>query len=192
MGKLYSADQCLLDHNDQLKNSRPGRLFYIYRMRSYLICLVAAFFFISCGGSGNVPAPGVESSSGMDTKAAVRSVALDSMDILFFTKPFTDSTRYTRYFSTVKVSDSSFFNALETALNGPSAVLEKPRPCLSEGKIILPKGGDAFKVIYFSRSKETSCNYIYDIRDGLFYYHPLSLEISAGLSDFETRAEKVQ
>lgn len=159
-------------------------------MRADLICLVALFFFSSCGGSGNGPRP--ESDSKMGAKAAERSVDEDSVDILYFTKPFTDSTRYTRYFSAVKVGDSSFVNALEAALNGPSAVLEKPRPCLSEGKIIIPRGGDAFKVIYFSRSKEASCNYIYDIRDGVFYYHPLSGEIASGLNNFETGAKKVQ
>jgi hypothetical protein len=81
---------------------------------------------------------------------------------------------------------------LEAALNGQSALLEKPRPCLSEGKIIIPKGGDAFKVIYFSRSKEASCNYIYDIRDGVFYYHPLSGELESSLNNFENGAKKVQ
>ena len=160
-------------------------------MRGDLICLVAIFFFTSCGGPGNGSGPGQESNLKLETKA-ISSVAVDSVDILYFTKPFTDSTRYTRYFSAVKVGDSSFVNALEAALNGPSAVLEKPLPCLSEGKIIIPKGGDAFKVIYFSRSKEASCNYIYDIRDGVFYYHPLSGEIVSWLNNFETRAKKVQ
>jgi hypothetical protein len=127
----------------------------------------------------------------LETKAS-SYVAVDSVDILYFIKPFTDSTRYARYFSAVKVGDSSFVNALEAALDGPSSVLEKPRPCLSEGKIIIPRGGDAFKVIYFSRSKEASCNYIYDIRDGVFYYHPLSGEIVKGLNNFETGAKKVQ
>jgi hypothetical protein len=161
-------------------------------MRLDLLFLVAAFFLVSCGGAGNAPRPEKETSNLLDAKNEAHPLSGDSIDILYFTKPFTDTLRYTRYFSAVKVSDSSFLEALDAALSGPSAVLDKPRPCLSEGKIILPKGGDAFKVIYFSRSQEPSCNYIYDIRDGLFYYHPLSLEISSGLNAFETRAKKLQ
>ena len=161
-------------------------------MRSDILCLIVLFFVSSCGGSGNGTGPLQESNSKMKKRAAERSVAVDSVDILYFTKPFTDSARYTRYFSAVKVGDSSFVYALEAALNGPSVVSEKTRPCLSEGKIIIPRGGDAFKEIYFSRSKEASCNYIYDIRDGVFYYHPLSGEIASGLNNFETGAKKVQ
>lgn len=158
-------------------------------MKGYLIYLVAIIFLTSCGGSEN--GPGQEINSKLQTRAT-SSANLDSLDILYFTKPFTDSSRYTRFFSAVKVGDSSFLKTLEAALRGPSVVLEKPRPCFSEGKIIIPRGGDVFKVIYFSRAGEASCNYIYDIRDGVFYYYPLSGEMVSWLNDFEPRAKKVQ
>ncbi|HSF45162.1 MAG TPA: hypothetical protein VLA58_04100 [Chitinophagaceae bacterium] len=152
-------------------------------MKMLLFLFVPLFFASGCGTGRNTE---------KYTSAEVQSRAVDSIDILYFKKPFTDSSRYTRYYRTVRVSDSTFYHLLENALSGPSVVMEKPKACLSEGKIIIPKGRDAFKVVYFSRSEQEACNYIYVIRNGLFYYHTLSREILTVLNDFERKAEDVE
>lgn len=160
-------------------------------MRTIIICTLLAVLISSCGGSGKNEVN--EAATITETvDSSIAAFAKDSLDILFFTKPFTDSSRYTRYFSVVKVKDSSFESTLSNTLKGPSFIMEKQRPCLSEGKINIPKGGDAYKVLYFSRSGEKQCRYIYEIKDGVFLYYQIPDEMVAALNKLEKVAVKVE
>lgn len=161
-------------------------------MRTIIFCSFLAVLICRCGGSGKdkVKENAIVSATTADPN--ITDFAQDSIDILYFTKPFTDSTRYTRYFSVAKVKDSSLDTSLSKILNSPSALMDKPRSCLSEGKIIIPKGGDAYKVLYFSRSGEKQCRYIYEIKDGMFLYYQVPDEMVATLNKLEKVAVKVE
>lgn len=122
-------------------------------------------------------------------KSIIQFPALaDSLDILFFKKPFTDKERYQRYFKILHVKDSVLVKTLNYSLQ--LEVVEdllSPKKCMSEGKIILPLGGDAFKTIYFSRM-ETDCPYLYLIKDGHFLYYPMDTALNRMLNIGEKNA----
>jgi hypothetical protein len=160
-------------------------------MRTILFFSFLAVLISSCGGSDKDKLKQIANVPVASADSKVAAFATDSIDILYFTKPFTDSSRYTRYFSVVKVSDSTLERLLSKTLAGPSSIMDKPRPCLSEGKIVIPKGGDAFKVLYFSRTGDKQCRYIYEIKDGQFLYYQITEELEAGLNKFEKIAVKV-
>jgi hypothetical protein len=110
------------------------------------------------------------------------------VDILYFKKPFTDSVRYTRFYKVTQSTDSVFFESLKRALAQHHQKLEAPRKCLSEGKIQIPLGGDAFKVVYFSRA-ETGCNYLYIIQDGAFLYYEMPADVNRYLIELEKQSK---
>jgi hypothetical protein len=161
-------------------------------MRAIFFYSFLAVLVSSCGGSDKDKLKRVANVSVASADSNVAVFATDSIDLLYFTKPFTDSSRYTRYFSVAKVSDSTLERLLSITLDGPSSIMDKPRPCLSEGKIVIPKGGDAFKVLYFSRTGENQCRYIYEIKDGQFLYYQITEALEAGLNKFEKIAVKVE
>jgi hypothetical protein len=150
-----------------------------------------AVLISSCGGSGKNEVKEVATVTIAAADPKLAPFATDSIDVLFFKKPFTDSSRYTRYFIMAMAKDSSFEAALSSTLKGPSSIMDKPRTCLSEGKIIIPKGGDAYKTLYFSRSGEKQCRYIYEIKEGLFLYYQIPDDVVAVLNELEKHAVKV-
>ncbi len=50
-----------------------------------------------------------------------------SADILFFRKPFEDSTRYTRFFKSLQTSDTMFMASLRETFRGKSEKLSGPK-----------------------------------------------------------------
>jgi hypothetical protein len=144
---------------------------------------------MSCEGSGNKNAEmigidSVEAKTERTWTASVLPGKVDSFDILYYKKPFSDSTRYTRYFRVIHTSDSTLVSELNKIFNGNFVKLMEVKKCLSEGKIILPIGGDAFRVVYFSRI-DTDCSYLYYIKDGEFYYYEMSSLLKEKLNAFE-------
>lgn len=122
-----------------------------------------------------------------ETNRFVPSV-VDSVDILYFNKPFTDAERYQRFFRIVHVGDTAVINSLRTAFqNTVTEDLLNPKKCKSEGKIIVPTGGDAFKIIYFSRL-ETKCAYLYVIENGHFLYYQMDSSLNRLLNSLEFEA----
>jgi hypothetical protein len=109
---------------------------------------------------------------------------VDSVDLLYFRKPFTDSLRYQRFFTFIRSGDSSLISALRDNLELGFQEYVNPIDCLSEGKIIVPHGGDAFRIIYFSRT-QIPCSYIYVIDNGRFRYYPLTENVKKALDEWE-------
>jgi hypothetical protein len=109
---------------------------------------------------------------------------VDSFDILFYIKPFSDSTRYTRYFKISHASDSVTVNEMNKIFRSSFIKLTEVKKCQSEGKIIVPVGGEVFRVIYFSRTG-ADCAYLYYIKDGEFYYYEMSPLLNEKLNAFE-------
>lgn len=108
----------------------------------------------------------------------------DSLQLVYYKKPFLDKERYTRFFRTVSAKDTVLGRQLKMILSLPGAKQDSIRPCYSEGKVLIPLKGDAFQVIYFSRM-EAPCRYLYLIRDGAFYYYEMDALVEERLNDWE-------
>lgn len=105
----------------------------------------------------------------------------DTLQLVYYKKPFSDKERYTRFFRTASTVDSVLSRQLKAILSLPGVKQDSIRPCLSEGKVLIPLKGDAFQVVYFSRM-ETPCRYLYLIRDGSFYYYEMNALIEERLN----------
>lgn len=126
----------------------------------------------------------------VDEKVFVPATIQGPIEILYFKKPFTDSVRYTRYYMLAQTTDTVFFAQLRSAIQQRYDKLDAHRKCLSEGKIQIPLGGDAFKVVYFSRG-ETGCPYLYLIQEGMFYYFEMPRELDMHLNELEKQSKEI-
>ena len=115
-------------------------------------------------------------------------VISDSVEVLYYRKPFTDKERYTRFFSSLVTKDTGFIQSLKSILLLPGVKEDSLRACMSEGKINIPLKGDAYQVVYFSR-EAMPCNYLYVIRDGQFYYYLLDEPVLQKLNELEKGAK---
>lgn len=175
------------------------RLFLYFSMMVQRFALVI-FFLSSLLGCGDGRSSASKESAAVSTRESAEKEVREEIfipatiqgqvDILYFRKPFTDSVRYTRYYRVAQTTDTSFFAGLRAALQQRFEKLDAPRKCLSEGKMQVPLGGDAFKVVYFSR-KETGCPYLYVIKDGMFYYFELPAELNRFLIELEEQSKEV-
>jgi hypothetical protein len=118
----------------------------------------------------------------------ITKVTSDSVEVLYYRKPFTDKERYTRFFSSLVTKDIGFIQSLKSILLLPGVKEDSLRACMSEGKINIPLKGDAYQVVYFSR-EEKPCNYLYVIRDGQFYYYLLDEPVLQKLNELEKGAK---
>lgn len=112
----------------------------------------------------------------------------DSVEVLYYRKPFTDKERYTRFFSSLATKDTGFIQSLKSILLLPGVKEDSLRACMSEGKINIPLKGDAYQVVYFSREAEP-CKYLYVIREGQFYYYLLDESLLQKLNELEKQAK---
>jgi hypothetical protein len=147
----------------------------------------------SCGGEtrkdGRMNAPVTAIPGKMNP--TVLPARVDSFDILYYKKPFTDSLRYARFFKVVHSRDTTLLIEMNKVFGGSYTRLSEIKKCLSEGKIIFPLEGDAYRTIYFSRT-ESGCSYLYYIKDGAFYYYDISPAIIGRLNELEKKAVEPQ
>lgn len=116
--------------------------------------------------------------------------SLKSIDIIFFEKPFKDTERYQRYFTIYQIVHKNEFFLFRSSLKSNLVErIQEPRRCFSEGKIIVPIIGDAYKVIYFSRA-DSECSYLYFIKDGHFFYYSMPKALENLLNSLEKKAIK--
>ena len=147
-------------------------------MAKQILFLIICTVILSCSDTGKKNTDvrnNVSTQTKSDTpdKAGLIPSSIDSLEIIYYKKPFLDSTRYTRYFLITKTPDSIIVAELNRICQGYGVKLSELRKCQSEGKIVIPIGGDAFKVVYFSRTGG-DCSYVYIIKDGEFYYYKMS------------------
>lgn len=114
--------------------------------------------------------------------------SVDSIDVLYFKKPFQDKERYQRYFTHLNTRDSLLISYLRVNLQKSFSLLVNAKDCNSEGKIIVPLKGDAFKIIYFSRL-HTNCPYLYVIENGSFRYYEMDSIVHKQLNFLEPFAK---
>jgi hypothetical protein len=161
-------------------------------MNRSILVLIISSLILSCGGSGGKNSE-MRSTDPVVTETGETEITtflpqqVSDFDVIYYKKPFTDSVRYTRYFLTTHTTDSALVSELNRIFLGTFEKLPEVKKCQSEGKIIIPFGGDAFRVIYFSRTGG-DCSYIYYIRDGEFYYFSMSTLLSEKLDAIEKMA----
>lgn len=147
---------------------------------SILAALLTSLFACKSKSNKNSDGDPAKSLSKL-TQLDVRMNDADSLVIVFYNDPFTaDSLRYTRYYTQYQTTDTGIIQALlgNTAL--PFTKLDKPKPCRSEGKIWMFTKGKIFQTISFAYTKAT-CQFIYLIKDGFFYYMPIEPGLAAML-----------
>lgn len=107
---------------------------------------------------------------------------MDSVVVVYYTNPYTkDSLQYTRFYKQVSLIDSDFIHTIKSCIDKSFEKIEQPKPCRSEGKIWCFTKGKVFQTIYFSQHIST-CNFVYIIKDGMFYYTVLDMQLSEQIS----------
>jgi len=104
----------------------------------------------------------------------------DSVEVLFYTNPDGDPGRYTRFYNRVPATDSGLVISMKQSINKHFERLEKVKDCRSEGKIHFFAAGNPVQTVYFS-NRGDSCNHLYFIADGWFYYMPMDSSTAVGL-----------
>lgn len=106
----------------------------------------------------------------------------DSLVVVFYKDPYgEDSLRYTRYYTQVSITNDQGLATLQKDLEQTFSGQEKKRNCRSEGKIWCFVKGKVFQTIYFSTRCDDCC-YLYLIKDGNFYYSPITADMTAWLA----------
>lgn len=120
--------------------------------------------------------------TGLDAEPKLQKT--DSLQILFYDNPDGDSLRYTRFFKYTITKDPTTINELLGNLSKPVEKLREVKQCRSEGKIYVfgKQTDEPLKTIYFSTRCDTCC-YLYYIKEGVFYYSPLSINFKDKLKE---------
>ncbi len=163
-------------------------------MRFILFC---CFIFLSCNNqyhesddkgksdhSKNAVLQEASSMIALDPRLS----ATDSLVFVFYKDPLgTDSLRYTRYYRQYSSIDSSLIHSWQSYLHGKTTMYEKVKPCRSEGKIWCFFNGRIFQTIYYA-AYNRDCNFLYIIRNGLFYYSDLDSHLASQLNSLKSKA----
>lgn len=166
--------------------------FILTTMLKYLAVILILVLLSSCGRSdkGNsetLPADSIPVQTEEKPDAAIIPPGVDSFEIIYYKKPFEDSTRYSRFFKVLNTNDSTVIREIRQGLAGSFEKLPEVKKCLSEGKLIIPLGGDAYRTLFFSRL-ETDCPYLYYIKDGAFFYFKITPVMNERLNVLEKLA----
>jgi hypothetical protein len=153
-------------------------------MRSGInFCFLAIVLWIAaCNNAGKKEKAGSQITSdsaaavsfktGLTTEPLLQQA--DSLQILYYDNPDGDSLRYTRFYRYTATKDSSTVNTLLNNLRLTLQPQNEVRHCRSEGKIyVFSKKEEPIKTLYFS-TRCDSCCYLYFIKEGVFYYSPLT------------------
>lgn len=160
-------------------------------MRLLLLSLLL-FIFSACGsrqqqGQANVSDAPIRVPTGMDVYPAFKKA--DSVQVLFYKDPFgADSLRYYRFFTYLALADTGVLATIQNALGAPVTGMEQ-KTCRSEGKLYLLRGDEIIKTVYFNL-QPGACNHLYFMKDGNFYYLPVSEGLTALLSQLRLQAKE--
>lgn len=139
------------------------------------IVLVIAAFLNSCISDGTKKKDKVESVTDTSLDLDERLKTADSLVIVFYKDPYgEDSLRYTRYYTQISITDTSGIGILQKQLAQQYTREENRRRCRGDGKVWCFTKGKIFQTLYFSTPCDNKCCYVYLIKDGFFYYTPIS------------------
>ncbi|HMO33541.1 MAG TPA: hypothetical protein PKE63_07350 [Lacibacter sp.] len=134
-----------------------------------------------------VTQPDIRVQTGLGVFPALRET--DSVQVLFYKNPFgTDSLRYYRFFTYLPTNETAVLDLIKAALDTAVVGMEQKK-CRSEGKIYLLQKGEILKTVYFNL-RPGSCNHLYFIKDGVFYYLPVSAELETLLLQLKKQARE--
>jgi hypothetical protein len=159
----------------------------------FIVYSTAAVFLAACGnGSNKQQASNTLKEDSSSAAAAVKTGLsiepslhqIDSLQILYYDNPDGDSLRYSRFYKYTITNDSATVNELLGNLALPVEQLSEVKKCRSEGKIYAfrKQKEEPLKTIYFSTRCDTCC-YLYYIKEGTFYYSPLSTNLKNKLKE---------
>jgi hypothetical protein len=135
----------------------------------YSLFTIILLFFTRCSGPNEKNETGVKTNSFSAFDLDAGFALIDSMQVLYYDDPYSDSLRYSRFYSRLDVNDSNNIKIIKEQLHQPYVIKQGADSCRSEGKIYLYQHSEPVKTIYFS-TKAPDCAYVYFIKDGAFYY----------------------
>lgn len=111
----------------------------------------------------------------------------DSVNILFYTNPFTaEKERYTRFYTSYQTAADTVLPLLKANLAQPF-VEDTLRDCRSEGKMFVYRKGKVAQTIYFT-TQSPACTHLYFINTGRYYYFPFQKALQQRLKVLKTLA----
>lgn len=159
--------------------------------RNVLLLLFIVAGVVSCNDNRNPETPAGALSSvknGLDAESLMKKA--DSLQILYYDDPDGDPVRYTRYYKYTVTKDTAVNNDLLANFAQPVEQRNVIKNCRSEGKIyVFDSRQEPVKTIYFS-TRCDSCCYLYYIKEGAFYYFPLTDKFKDRLQENKTRSRQ--
>lgn len=156
----------------------------------FLYFLLISILFCACTDNkplhAGVRETPVHAQTSLDIEPLLNEV--DSLDLLFYLDPYGDSLRYTRFYSYAFLDDDSSIRVIKAQLNRIVIRKDNRDSCRSEGKIYLFGNREPIKTIYFSVSRP-SCNHLYFIKDGNYYYLKPDAKFADLLSQVKKRSK---
>ncbi len=146
---------------------------------SVILIFLAPLFFASCQTEPQESPPvdanaayfeSIKHLTGLTFQPGIARA--DSVQVIFYTNPDGDAKRYTRFYTLLPSTDSLVVTAMKHSVDKHFERLEKIRDCRSQGKIYFFAEGNPVQTVYFS-NRGDSCNHLYFIADGWFYYMPM-------------------
>lgn len=111
----------------------------------------------------------------------------DSVEVIFYTDPDGDPKRYTRFYTLFPSTDTAIVNAMKQSVDKHFERIEKVKDCRSEGKIHFFAAGNPQQTVYFS-NRGDSCNHLYFIADGWFFYMPMDSATSDRIRELKLKS----
>ena len=111
----------------------------------------------------------------------------DSVEVIFYTDPDGDPKRYTRFYTLFTSTDTAVVAAMKQSVDKHFERIERVKDCRSEGKMHFFADGNPMQTVYFSNRGDT-CNHLYFIADGWFFYMPMDSSTAGRLTELKTRS----
>jgi hypothetical protein len=113
----------------------------------------------------------------------------DSLTFFFYDNPDGDAKRYTRFYKEYVTRDSMLLAVMSKSVQKKFIRLEQIKDCRSQGKVFLFENSKPKQTLYFS-NRGDSCNHIYFIKDGWFYYMDMDSTTANLLNSLKPLATK--
>lgn len=150
----------------------------------FLVCLSG---LLACNSEQKQNTP-VQDELKMETGLSLEPMLAnaDSVQLLYFTNPFGDSLRYTRYYTYYNAGDTALIHTLINQMDTSFQVQPSPRTCRSNGKMFFYSNGKEAKTVYFA-TQGNDCSYLYYIKNGLFYYFTITASAEKLLKELKEK-----
>ena len=163
-------------------------------MMKYLLFAICTSVLISCGDKQQKPVDAneayfesIKDMTGIEFDQ--RLMDNDSAQFILYDNPDGDQKRYTRFYKAYGAKDTLMLRILSDGCNKKFIRLEQLKPCRSEGKVHLFENGNPKQTLYFS-NRGDSCNHLYFIKDGWFYYMDMDSTTAGLINQIRPLAKK--